>query len=128
MSSQRFTIRDVEPSDASEWLKMRRALWPGDDDAHAAEISLFFQGTSPEPQHVLFAELHDTTVGFAELSIRDDIPGFVGQSVAYVEGLYVVPSLRATGISRSLLRASQDWARRKLCVALRRRSCGTADC
>ena len=74
MSSQRLTIRDINPSDASQWLTMRCALWPGDDDAHAAEIASFFDGQLAEPQHVLFAELDQTPVGFAELSIREDIP------------------------------------------------------
>jgi aminoglycoside 6'-N-acetyltransferase I len=112
-----LTIRGINPSDAVQWLTMRRVLWPGDDEAHASEVAAFFAGTLAEPQHVLFAQAGQTPVGFAELSIREDIPGFAGRQVGYVEGLYVVPRYRAMGITRRLLRASSAWARGKSCVA-----------
>ena len=51
-----MTIRPVEPSDASTWERLRRELWPGDPESHAAEIASFFAGTLAEPQAVLVVD------------------------------------------------------------------------
>lgn len=96
---------------------MRRALWPGDDEAHASEIGAFFAGILAEPQYVLITEAGSTPVAFAELSNREDIPGFLARPVGYVEGLYVVPTYRATGVTLKLLQVSRAWARGKSCPA-----------
>ena len=56
-------------------------------------------------------------VGFAELSIRTDLPPLQGSHVGYVEGLYVVPDARGCGVARSLLRVLRDWARQQKCTA-----------
>jgi aminoglycoside 6'-N-acetyltransferase I len=108
-------IRPVEPSDAAEWGSMRRDLWPGDDEGHDAEIAAFFAGTLVEPQAVLVAEEASKLVGVAELSIRRDVPGLIGQRVGYVEGLYVLPAFRNSGLGRRLLAAAKAWARQNDC-------------
>jgi aminoglycoside 6'-N-acetyltransferase I len=67
---------------------------------------------------VLIAESRPSAViGFAELSIRDDLPELEGKRTGYVEGLYVSPERRHSGVARELLRASRDWARRQGCIA-----------
>lgn len=86
-----LVIRSIVPSDAALWLAMRRDLWPGSDDDHAAETAAFFAGTLAEPQAVLVAYRGLNMIGFAELSIREDVAGLVGKRVGYVEGLYVEP-------------------------------------
>jgi aminoglycoside 6'-N-acetyltransferase I len=117
MNAATLVIRDIEPSDADQWLTLRCQLWPGHDEDHAEEIKAFFAGTAAEPQAVLVAQDGPTMVGFAELTIRTDIPDLVGRKVGYVEGLYVTPSYRATNVIRKLLQASQWWAHRSSCVA-----------
>jgi len=110
-------IRPIEPSDAATWARLRRELWPDDPESHAVEIASFFAGTLAEPQAVLVALEGPTIVAFAELSIRDDIPGLAGKRVGYPEGLYVTPAFRARGIARALLVASKSWARENHCEA-----------
>ena len=110
-----MTIRPIEPSDAATWERLRKDLWPEDPESHAVEIASFFAGTLPGPQAVLVAQEGPTIVAFAELSLRDDIPGVAGKRVGYVEGLYVTPAFRGRGIARTLLLASKAWARENHC-------------
>src|SRR2546429_8280532 len=37
-------VRPVTPKDASAWVDLRRALWPGQESEHAAEVSLLQKG------------------------------------------------------------------------------------
>lgn len=111
-----ITIRPVTVADAPEWQRMREDLWPGDD--HAAEILAYFEGRCEEPEAVLFAlDEAAQAVGFVELSCRQDVPGLEGEPTGYIEGLYVQPQARASGLTRELLRASQQWARARGCRA-----------
>ena len=110
-------VRHIRPSDAATWESMRRDLWPEDPESHAAEIAAFFAGTLAEPQAVLVAQEDSAFVAFAELSIRDDIPGLAGKRVGYVEGLYVLRTFRARGIARTLLAAGKSWGRENHCEA-----------
>lgn len=109
-------IRHVTPPDAPAWKTLRCALWPDGAEEHATEIAAFFARSLREPQAVLLA-LNDNSkiIAFAELSIRDDIPGLHGKKTGYVEGLYVISSARGLGITRKLLRVSQDWVRKHGC-------------
>lgn len=109
-------LRPVRREAAAAWLRLREALWDGDD--HAAEIAAFFTGTLDEPQEVLLAIAPSgEAVGLVELSIRTDVAGLKGVVTGYIEGLYVAPSHRASGLVRRLLRAARDWARAQGCRA-----------
>ena len=113
--ANQVVIRNIVASDAPRWEQLRCELWPGADDDHAAETAAFFAGTLAEPQAVLVAYRGVNMVGFAELSIREDVEGLGGKRVGYVEGLYVEPSSRGQGVARELLRASKLWARNNGC-------------
>jgi aminoglycoside 6'-N-acetyltransferase I len=111
-------IRHVTPEDATAWARFRYDLWSGASvEEHAIEIAQFFTGTLEEPSAVLAA--HDSNqnemIGFAELSIRHQVPGCTTDRIGFVEGLYVVPSCRHRGIGRKLLRAAQAWAKQIGC-------------
>jgi aminoglycoside 6'-N-acetyltransferase I len=98
---------------------MRRALWPGDDAGHAAEVASFFANTLEEPVAVLVAEnAAGAMIGFAELSIRFDVAGLDHKRVGYIEGLYINPPARGRGVTGELFRAVRRWAREQGCVAL----------
>jgi aminoglycoside 6'-N-acetyltransferase I len=111
-------IRAVRATDAGAWKRLRCELWPDGRVDHAPEIAAFFAGTLDEPVAVLLAEDSvGNLVGFAELSLRTDLPTLLGSRVGYVEGLYVVPEERGRGVARSLLLASREWARQQKCAA-----------
>ena len=99
---------------------MRCGLWPeGSGDDHGREIAEFFAGTLREPLAVLLAEDGDSnTVGFVELSIRPSAEGCRTNRVAYVEGWYVAPGARGTGVGRALIEAAEKWGRAEGCEEL----------
>ena len=109
-------ICPVIPADAVAWEQMREALWPG--DPHADDIAAFFAGHFPELAAVLVAvPLNtDALVAFVELSARKDLPGTHGAMTGYVEGLYVEPAHRASGLTLRLLRAAREWAQERGCL------------
>jgi aminoglycoside 6'-N-acetyltransferase I len=113
------TIQGVTRSDAGIWERMRCELWPDGAEDHAAEIAMFFAGHQfADLTAVLMAETQSgAIVGFAELSIRRDVPGLRGSRTGYVEGLYVSPEFRHRGVAEKLLHASRAWAREQECVA-----------
>src|SRR4029079_5866182 len=104
--------------DADGWLRMRKALWPEGEgkEQHAAEIAQYFAGFIREPLEVLIA-VRETggPAGFAELSIRSHAEDCITDRVAYLEGWYVEPSARRTGVGRALVGAAEEWARRQGC-------------
>jgi aminoglycoside 6'-N-acetyltransferase I len=111
-------IRPARPDDAETWERLRCELWPDGREDHAEEIAAFFAGTTVEPDAVFIVEDPEgNAIAFAELSVRTNLPTLVGTRVGYVEGLYVVPEARGSGVTRALLRASRDWARRQNCAA-----------
>jgi aminoglycoside 6'-N-acetyltransferase I len=109
-------VREIRPENAAEWLAMRRELWPDGDD-HDVEIAAFFAGSLEEPVAVLVADEDGLLIGVAELSLRRDVVGLEGKLTGYVEGLFVRPAFRGRGVALRLLRASQEWARSRGCVA-----------
>jgi aminoglycoside 6'-N-acetyltransferase I len=95
---------------------LRNELWPAPEGEHRGEIAAFLAHALIEPEAVLVVESHDhDLVGFVELSGRNDLAGLEGKAVGYVEGMYVIPQYRNTGIARRLLQASRDWARDRSC-------------
>ena len=111
-------VRNVTPSDASAWLRLRYALWPdGSEAEHAKEIAAFLEGQAREPLAVLIAEDGAREpLGFVELSIRPYAEGCRTDRVAYLEGWYVVPEARKRGVGRSLVVAAEAWARSQGCT------------
>jgi aminoglycoside 6'-N-acetyltransferase I len=113
-------VRAATPADRDAWALLRRALWPDTPaEEHAAEIDAFFAGTAREPLAALLAEdPAKGLVGFAEVSIRPYAEGCRTDRVGYLEGWYVAPDFRGTGLGRTLVRAAEEWARGQGCVEL----------
>jgi aminoglycoside 6'-N-acetyltransferase I len=111
-----FRIRPVQSADAAAWLRLRRVLWPGPDEDHAADIRRFFAGERLEPAEVLMAFDEDgNAVGFAELSIRSIVDGCAPGRVGYLEGWFVAKFVRNNGVGAMLVRAAEEWALQQGC-------------
>ena len=54
-------------------------------------------------------------MGFIEVSVRPYAEECYSGSVGYIEGWYVVPDLRRSGIGRQLVEAGEAWARAQGC-------------
>jgi len=110
------TIRPVTPADLDTWLRMRCALWSdGSPAEHREEIEQFFAGEFPRwPWSVLIAHDDDGQVaGFAEVSVRPYAEGCESPQVGYLEGWWVEPQARGSGVGRALVSAAEDWARQR---------------
>ena len=111
-----ITIAAVTERDAADWLVLRDRLWPADD--HAREIADYFAGRLEEPVEVFIARDADgRAVAHVELSIREDLDALRGVRTGYIEGLYVEPAFRGSGLVGRLLRHSRQWARAMKCLA-----------
>lgn len=118
-------IRPVAETDRAEWLRMRRAIWPdADPDELAAEVDGYFRG-----ERGWLAWLLAETVfvcareegglrGFVEVSIRPYAEGATTDRIGYIEGWYVDPDARRTGVGRALVAAAESWARAQGCTEM----------
>ena len=57
-------------------------------------------------------------VGFVEVGLRNYAEGCRSSPVGYLEGIYVAPEHRASGIGRTLVEAAEAWARRQGCTEM----------
>jgi aminoglycoside 6'-N-acetyltransferase I len=89
---------------------LRRLLWPG----HALDELVFEQGeilADGARQAVLVAARPDGTLaGFIELAMRPWAEGCTSRPVGYVEGWYVRPEHRRSGVGRALMEAAERWS------------------
>jgi aminoglycoside 6'-N-acetyltransferase I len=100
------------------WAELRYALWPWEDvDDHAEEAAeLYLAG---HPDRVAFVALDDAgdVIAFAEASLRRDyVEGCETSPVAFLEGVYVKPDVRKSGVARALVDAVADWGRAQDCT------------
>ena len=102
-------IRPLETHDHSDWLRLRRALWPDCSEAmHACEMKGYANSADTRAVFVLVRE-EGRLGGFVEVSVRDRVDGSMSPRVAYLEGWFVEPDLRGQGFGRSLVAAAERW-------------------
>jgi aminoglycoside 6'-N-acetyltransferase I len=104
-------------SDDRAWLALRLALWPGPSEAE----ELAWMADTLERGHFvrLAMSAGGGAVGFVEAALRSDyVNGTSSSPVAFLEGLYVVPECRHSGIARALVDAVVAWARAAGCSEL----------
>jgi aminoglycoside 6'-N-acetyltransferase I len=112
MTTANFTVRPLSEADIGEWLRLRKMLWDGSsDEEHKAEMMDIYEHT--ETQCVLVAETDGRLAGFLEASIRPFVEDCHSEHVGYLEGWFVKPEFRRSGIGRALVREAESWARRR---------------
>jgi aminoglycoside 6'-N-acetyltransferase I len=114
-----ITLGVATEADAADWARMRLALWPRDDVAeHAADIAEVLAGPG-ETLNLIARSADRAPAGFAEASLRHDyVNGTKTSPVAFLEGIYVEPGFRASGVARQLVAAIEVWARQMGCSEL----------
>jgi aminoglycoside 6'-N-acetyltransferase I len=107
-------VRRARPEDWSEWLRMRSALWPHcPKEEHESEMSALLRD---QGQAAFVSQRRDSALcGFIEVGIRPFAEGCQTRRVGYIEGWYVDPDSRWSGVGRSLVGAAEQWARTKGC-------------
>lgn len=107
-----MTIHPLQPQDLPAYFVLRTALWPDSAADFELEVSKILNN------HRLasfVAEKDGQLVGFVEVSLREYAEGCESSPVGYLEGWYVAPRHRKTGIGRRLVQAAEDWARARGC-------------
>ena len=117
MATREIIVRPVDKSDMSEWLRLRTLLWDQTEESeHLAEMAEIVD--HPDSQLVLVASDGEGLIGFLEVSIRSHAEDCETDHVGYLEGWYVDPEYRRTGIGRSLVSNAEQWARSCGCVEM----------
>ena len=107
-------VRLALPSDLSVVADQLFALWPdGSLSEHMTEAAAILTGKprSTMPLVVFVAEALGKVVGLVEVGLRSHADGCDARKpVAFIEGWFVEPEHRRSGVGRALLRAAEEWA------------------
>ncbi len=109
-------VAPATAADLADWADLRQALWPDHGlAAHAAEAAEML--AVPGDTANFIARTDDgVALGLAEASLRRDyVNGCKTSPVAFLEGIYVAPEHRRSGIASQLVGAVEDWARAQGC-------------
>jgi aminoglycoside 6'-N-acetyltransferase I len=108
-------IRSLQVTDLPAYFHLRTAFWP--DSGGRFELEVFeIMGAADQASFV--AEHEQALVGFVEVSLRPYAEGCNSSPVGYLEGWYVAPKFRRTGVGRRLVETAEDWARAKGCIEM----------
>jgi aminoglycoside 6'-N-acetyltransferase I len=106
------TIRPYRPADLTQWMRMRRELWPElptDEAAQRADCEAWLVRRNS----IVFVAARSGSFhlcGFIEAGERELADGCETSPVAYLEGWFVDEDLRGRGIGHRLIQAAEDWA------------------
>ncbi|MFD4444301.1 aminoglycoside 6'-N-acetyltransferase [Nocardia sp. NPDC058519] len=105
--------------DLDELAILRAQLWPtGSVAEHRADLGEQYDG-SRATAAFLARDQHGVAVGFGEVALRHDyVNGCDTSPVAFLEGLFVVPTHRRRGVARALCDALEAWGCGNGCTEL----------
>jgi aminoglycoside 6'-N-acetyltransferase I len=109
-----IAIRRLTAADRGQWSAMRIALYTeADPSAQPDELAAEIGGMLAREDWAAFAAATSAgdLVGLIELFERNYAEGCDTSPVTYIEGLWVAPNRRKSGIARSLVMAGVDWGR-----------------
>jgi aminoglycoside 6'-N-acetyltransferase I len=108
-------VRPAQIDDAREWTALRIELWPESPLDHAPEVAAFLADPPASAACFVAEDRHGRLVGFVEAGLRSYAEECTTSPVGYIEGIFVLPSLRRAGVGRALVEAAESWARSRGC-------------
>ena len=109
-------LRAPQGSSDGAWLALRSALW---SDVSEAEQLSGMADALARGHYVRLAVTDGGSVGLVVASKRVDyVNGTSSSPVAFLEGLYVVPTSRRQGVARALVESVVQWALAEGCSEL----------
>lgn len=120
---ENFAVRRAVPEDVPKIAAMCRELWPDASvEEHARNVLPVIEGKAPGilPDIIFVAQHVDGQVlGFVDVDLRSHADGCnPAHPVGYIEGWYVIPESRRTGVGARLIAAAESWARDQGCVEM----------
>ena len=92
-------VRPARLDEMADVTEMMHALWPTSETYDFSDESVFVWQRADAPG----------LGGFISFSIRDWAEGCDSTPVPYIEGWWVAPDLRGTGVGRALVVAVERW-------------------
>ena len=94
------------------WLSLRQQLWPHcTREEHLAEMAEFLAARKRFAQFMEY-DAAGGPLGLIEISLRTDyVNGTESSPVAFLEGIFVVPGARRSGVARRLVAEAEHWAK-----------------
>ncbi|QBS39730.1 aminoglycoside 6'-N-acetyltransferase [Nocardia sp. CS682] len=112
-------IHPCGADDLDELAALRAQLWPdGSVVEHRSEVGEQYDGTR-DAAAFLARDERGAAVGFGEVTLRHDyVNGCDTSPVAFLEGLFVIPRHRRSGVARALCEVMETWGRENGCTEL----------
>lgn len=112
-----YDIRRATAADKPEWLRMRQGLWP---DAPLEYLDFDLDDLLADPDAAIFvaSRADGGLVAFIEASLREYAEACETSPVGYIEAWYVDEHIRGQKLGREMVRAAEEWARRKGCAEM----------
>jgi len=99
----------------ADWLQLRILLWPDHEDAHLLEMRQLLE--QKHTLQVLSYNDQQQAIAMLEASIRYEyVNGTQTSPVAFLEGIYVLPEYRRSGVATTLVQQVEDWAKQFSCT------------
>lgn len=109
-----LTVMSASGDHLDAWAELRADLWPDETVAeHRAEAAAMLESA----ERAFVAVQDGRVVGFAEAALRHDyVNGCETSPVAFLEGIYVRPAARRSGVAKALTDAVAAWGRSEGCT------------
>lgn len=105
----------VTGSHLADWLQLRILLWPDHEDVHLLEMRQLLE--QPHTLQLLSYNDQQQAIAMLEASIRYEyVNGTQTSPVAFLEGIYVLPEYRRTGVASALVQQVEPWAKQFACT------------
>lgn len=111
-------IRELRSDEHEAWLRLRELLWP---ETAREELTSELQEILADPGRnsvLVAASPGGELIGFVEVALRDWAEGCSTRPVGYIEGWYVAPEHRRSGVGRQLIEAAERWAASRGCTEM----------
>lgn len=106
-------------SHVERWAYMRAELWPDASlSDHRDDILAQLKSGGDEVTFLAFDESGEA-IGFAEAALRHDyVNGCDTSPVVFLEGIFIEPDARRSGVARALTDAVRAWGREQGCTEM----------
>lgn len=111
-----ISIRRITNKDRQQWFDMRKGIWPEAPDRYLNfDMDEILES---DRDVVFFAYDGKRAVGMIEVSLREYAEACETSPVGYIEGWFVYPEFRGSGVAGMLAQTAENWARERGCTEM----------